>query len=131
VDYINAHATSTPAGEVSEIKATARLFGEHLPKLTVSATKSMTGHLLGAAGAIETIAWVKTIQDSIVPPTINTTTVDPEVPKDTDLTLGRARARSVNLVMSNTFGFGGMTRSRCSERSHDETASVTSFLRRL
>jgi len=107
VDYINAHATSTPQGDLSEIKAIARLFGDDLPRLSISATKSMTGHLLGAAGAVEAIACVKAIQDNVVPPTINTTTVDPEAPAGVDLTLGKERARQVDVAMSNTFGFGG------------------------
>jgi 3-oxoacyl-[acyl-carrier-protein] synthase II len=107
VDYINAHATSTPQGDASEMRAIARLFGNNLQRLSISATKSMTGHLLGAAGAVEAIACVKAIQDNVVPPTINTTTVDPEVPAGADLTLGKERARSINIAMSNTFGFGG------------------------
>lgn len=107
VDYLNAHATSTPQGDLSEIKAITRLFADHLPRLSISATKSMTGHLLGAAGAIEAIACVLAIQDQVVPPTINTVALDPEVPAAIDLTLGRERARSVQVAMSNTFGFGG------------------------
>jgi 3-oxoacyl-[acyl-carrier-protein] synthase II len=107
VDYLNAHATSTLAGDLSEIKALTRIFGGHLPRLSISATKSMTGHLLGAAGAVEAIACIKAIQDNAVPPTINTTTVDPEVPQGMDLTLGKERIRPVNIAMSNTFGFGG------------------------
>jgi 3-oxoacyl-[acyl-carrier-protein] synthase II len=107
VDYINAHATSTPAGDMSEIKAVSRLFGEHLSRLSISATKSMTGHLLGAAGAVEAIAGVKAIEDGIIPPTINTHVLDAEVPGGADLTLGKARMRTVNIAMSNTFGFGG------------------------
>ncbi|MCK7557854.1 beta-ketoacyl-ACP synthase II [Chitinophaga sedimenti] len=107
VDYINAHATSTPLGDLSELKAINTLFGEHVSKLNVSATKSMTGHLLGAAGAIEAIACVKAIADSIVPPTINTTNVDPNVPQGINLTIGQAQPKEVNVAMSNTFGFGG------------------------
>jgi 3-oxoacyl-[acyl-carrier-protein] synthase II len=107
VDYINAHATSTPQGDVNEIRAIARLFGDHLHRLSISATKSMTGHLLGAAGAVEAIACIKSIEDSVIPPTINTTAVDPEVPAGVDLTLGKERARQVDIAMSNTFGFGG------------------------
>lgn len=107
VDYLNAHATSTPTGDLSEIRAIARLFGEHLSRLSISATKSMTGHLLGAAGAVEAIACIKAIGDNAVPPTINTTSVDPEVPQGMDLTLGKERIRPVNVAMSNTFGFGG------------------------
>lgn len=107
VDYINAHATSTPLGDISEIKAIAKVFGKHLSKLSISATKSMTGHLLGAAGALEAIVCIKAIQEGIVPPTISTRDVDPEVPVGTDLTLGKARHRTINVAMSNTFGFGG------------------------
>jgi 3-oxoacyl-[acyl-carrier-protein] synthase II len=107
VDYLNAHATSTPQGDLSESKAIARLFGEHLPRLSISATKSMTGHLLGAAGAIEAIACVLAIQDQVVPPTINTKALDPEVPAAIDLTLGREHSRPIQVAMSNTFGFGG------------------------
>ena len=107
VDYINAHATSTPTGDTSEIKAIRRLFNGHLPNLSISATKSMTGHLLGAAGAVEAIACVKAIQNNVVPPTINTESIDPEVPSNADLTLGKERPRPINIAMSNTFGFGG------------------------
>lgn len=107
VDYVNAHATSTPTGDTIEIKAMARLFSEWLPNLSISATKSMTGHLLGAAGAVEAIACVKAIQNNIVPPTINTESVDPEVPSNADLTLGKERTRLINIAMSNSFGFGG------------------------
>ncbi|NTV14846.1 MAG: beta-ketoacyl-ACP synthase II [Desulfobulbaceae bacterium] len=107
VDYLNAHATSTAQGDLSEIKAIARLFGEHLSALSISATKSMTGHLLGAAGAVEAIICVKAIEDNVVPPTINTANVDPEVPAGLDLTLGKERVRPLNITMSNTFGFGG------------------------
>ncbi|UYQ92250.1 beta-ketoacyl-ACP synthase II [Chitinophaga horti] len=107
VDYINAHATSTPLGDLSELKAINTLFGEHAKKLNVSATKSMTGHLLGAAGAIEAIACIKAISDSLVPPTINTTNVDPNVPQGINLTIGQAQQREINVAMSNTFGFGG------------------------
>lgn len=107
VDYINAHATSTPLGDMSELKAISTLFGEHLSKINVSATKSMTGHLLGAAGAIEAIACIKAIEHSVIPPTINTTNVDPNVPQGINLTIGKAQERTVNVAMSNTFGFGG------------------------
>jgi 3-oxoacyl-[acyl-carrier-protein] synthase II len=85
----------------------SRLFSEWLPNLSISATKSMTGHLLGAAGAVEAIACVKAIQNNIVPPTINTESVDPEVPSTADLTLGKERTRLINIAMSNSFGFGG------------------------
>lgn len=107
VDYINPHATSTPVGDVSEMKAMQRLFGEHLSQVQISATKSMTGHLLGAAGAIEAMVAVMTIHDGKIPPTINTQTVDEMVPADVQLTLHEQMARPVNVAMSNSFGFGG------------------------
>lgn len=107
VDYINAHATSTPLGDVSELKAIKALFGDHAKNINISATKSMTGHLLGAAGAIEAIACVKAIQDDIVPPTINTTVLGEGIPEDLNLTLGQAQKRVINVALSNTFGFGG------------------------
>jgi 3-oxoacyl-[acyl-carrier-protein] synthase II len=107
VDYINAHATSTPVGDISELKAITGLFGEQVKKLNVSATKSMTGHLLGAAGAIEAIACIKATQEDIVPPTINTTVLGEGIPTDVNLTIGKAQHRKVDVAMSNTFGFGG------------------------
>lgn len=107
VDYINAHATSTPLGDVSELKAIKTLFGEHASKLNISATKSMTGHLLGAAGAIEAIACIMAVKEDIVPPTINTTELGEDIPTGLNLTLGEAQQRTVNVALSNTFGFGG------------------------
>ncbi|RAJ10650.1 3-oxoacyl-[acyl-carrier-protein] synthase II [Chitinophaga skermanii] len=107
VDYINAHATSTPLGDVSEIKAIAAVFGDRLKDINISATKSMTGHLLGAAGAVEAIACIKAIQDDVVPPTISTTTLGEGLPEGLNLTLGQAQKRTINVAMSNTFGFGG------------------------
>ncbi|WP_346316433.1 beta-ketoacyl-ACP synthase II [Chitinophaga sp. YIM B06452] len=107
VDYINAHATSTPLGDVSELKAIKSLFGEHASKLNISATKSMTGHLLGAAGAIEAIACIKAVQEDIVPPTINTSELGEDIPEGLNLTLGQAQKRTINVALSNTFGFGG------------------------
>lgn len=107
IDYLNAHATSTPLGDNSELKATARMFGEHAGKLHISATKSMTGHLLGAAGAVEAIACIKALQHNLIPPTINTQEVDPGLPAGLNLTLGTAVEKTVNYAMSNTFGFGG------------------------
>lgn len=107
VDYINAHATSTPLGDVSELKAIQAVFGDHAAKLNISATKSMTGHLLGAAGAIEAIACIKAIQDDIVPPTINTAELGEDIPAGLNLTLGTAQKRTINVALSNTFGFGG------------------------
>ncbi len=106
INYINAHATSTHIGDESELKAIMRVFGDR-KDLNISATKSMTGHLLGAAGAIEAIISVKAIQDEIVPPTINTTEVEPAYNDKFNLTLGKAQPKQINYAMSNTFGFGG------------------------
>jgi 3-oxoacyl-[acyl-carrier-protein] synthase II len=106
IDYLNAHATSTDMGDLSELKAIGRMFGNSR-KLNISATKSMTGHLLGAAGAIEAIASIKAIQNDIVPPTINTTNIEPWIRENFELTLGTAVKKTVNYAMSNTFGFGG------------------------
>jgi 3-oxoacyl-[acyl-carrier-protein] synthase II len=105
VDYINAHATSTPTGDISEVRAIQLAFGEHTRRLAVSATKSMIGHLFGAAGAVEGIATVLTIRDGILPPTINLTNPDPAC--DLDLVPGHARKADVEVAMSNGFGFGG------------------------
>lgn len=107
VDYINVHGTSTPLGDVAELKAVKAVFGDHAYKLNISATKSMTGHLLGAAGAVESIASVLAIRDNIIPPTINNTTLDPEIDSKLNLTLNTAQKRNVNVALSNTFGFGG------------------------
>jgi 3-oxoacyl-[acyl-carrier-protein] synthase II len=106
IEYVNAHATSTPMGDDSELKAIARIFGNR-SELNISATKSMTGHLLGAAGAIEAIICVKTIETGIIPPTINTTEVEPTFARTFNLTLGKSQARKVNYALNNTFGFGG------------------------
>ena len=106
IDYLNTHATSTPQGDMSELKAIARLFGRQ-GKLNISATKSMTGHLLGAAGAIEAIACIKAVQNNIVPPTINSVDIEPEYRDIFNLTLHQSQQRQVNFAMSNTFGFGG------------------------
>jgi len=106
IDYINAHATSTALGDESELKAIERVFGNR-KTLNVSGTKSMTGHLLGAAGALEAIIAIKAIQKNIVPPTINTTEVDIAHQNKFDLTLGKAQSKEINYAMSNTFGFGG------------------------
>lgn len=107
VDYLNVHATSTPVGDPSETLAVAKVFGDKPANLTISATKSMTGHLLGAAGAIEAIACLMAMRDSLVPPTINTKTISPDIPQGLDILLGQARQKKVNVAMSNTFGFGG------------------------
>ena len=107
VDYLNVHATSTPVGDLSEINAVTRLFGTDPGYLTLSATKSMTGHLLGAAGAIEAIACILSIRDGIIPPTINTKDLDPAIPAGLKILLGEAIDYPVKVAMSNTFGFGG------------------------
>ncbi len=107
VDYINVHGTSTPLGDIAEPKAIVKTFGEHSYKLSISSTKSMTGHLLGAAGAVEGLASILAIQNSIVPPTINHFTDDPEIDKNLDFTFNVAKERNVNIAISNTFGFGG------------------------
>ena len=107
VDYINVHGTSTPLGDIAETKAIKEVFGQHAYNLNISSTKSMTGHLLGAAGAIEAIACVKAIQEDIVPPTINHFTDDPEIDNDLNFTFNKAQKRTVNVALSNTFGFGG------------------------
>jgi 3-oxoacyl-[acyl-carrier-protein] synthase II len=105
IDYINAHGTSTPFNDRNESAAISTLFGEHCNKLKVSSTKSMTGHLLGAAGGIEAVAAVKTIQDQLLPPTINYDSPDPDC--TLDYVPNEAQAQNVNAVLSNTFGFGG------------------------
>ncbi|HEV9036393.1 MAG TPA: beta-ketoacyl-ACP synthase II [Puia sp.] len=107
VDYLNAHATSTPVGDLSETQAIGRLFGDTPPNLVISGTKSMTGHLLGAAGAIEAIACLLAIRDGIIPPTINTRNLDPAIAPGLRIQLGQALERPVRVAMSNTFGFGG------------------------
>jgi len=107
IDYINVHGTSTPLGDVAEIKAIQAVFGEHAYALNISSTKSMTGHLLGAAGAIEAIACVMAVRNDKVPPTINHQTADPEIDPKMNLTLNKAQERPVQYAMSNTFGFGG------------------------
>jgi 3-oxoacyl-[acyl-carrier-protein] synthase II len=107
VDYVNTHGTSTPLGDIGEIKAIQQVFGEHSYKMNISSTKSMTGHLLGAAGAIESIACLMAINESIVPPTINHFEDDPELDGRLNLTFNKAQTRTVNVALSNTFGFGG------------------------
>ncbi len=107
VDYINVHGTATPLGDVAELKAIKAVFGEHSYKLNISATKSMTGHLLGAAGAVESIASILAIKDSTIPPTINLTTLDPEIDSKFNLTLHTAQKKDIKVALSNTFGFGG------------------------
>ncbi len=107
IDYINVHGTSTPLGDIAEIKAIKSLFGEHAYNLNISATKSMTGHLLGAAGVIESIACIMAVKENTIPPTINHKTDDPEIDDKLNLTFNRAERRTVNYALSNTFGFGG------------------------
>jgi 3-oxoacyl-[acyl-carrier-protein] synthase II len=109
VTYINAHATSTPLGDISECKAIEKVFSQSLNKIQISATKSMTGHLLGAAGAIESIACVKSIEHNIIPPTINLNEIDPEINSQIDFTPHKARENEVFVALNNTFGFGGHT----------------------
>lgn len=107
IDYVNVHGTSTPLGDVAEVKAIQKVFGEHAYDLNISSTKSMTGHLLGAAGAIEAIACVKAVQEDIVPPTINHFTDDENLDNKLNFTFNKAEKRTVDVAMSNTFGFGG------------------------
>ncbi len=107
IDYINVHGTSTPLGDIAETKAIKTLFGEHAYNLNISSTKSMTGHLLGAAGVIEAIACIMAVKEDIIPPTINHKTEDPEIDNKLKLTLNKAERRTVNYALSNTFGFGG------------------------
>lgn len=107
VDHINTHGTSTPLGDVAELKAITNVFGDHAKNININSTKSMTGHLLGAAGAIEAIASILAMTHSIVPPTINHEVVDPNIDPSLNLTLNKAQHREVNVAMSNTFGFGG------------------------
>ena len=107
IDYINVHGTSTPLGDISEVKAIQSVFGDHAYKLNISSTKSMTGHLLGAAGAVEAVAGILAINSNFVPPTINHFTDDPEIDSNLNFTFNEAQQRKVNAVLSNTFGFGG------------------------
>ena len=107
IDHINTHGTSTPLGDIAETTAIVRLFGAYTPKISVNSTKSMTGHLLGAAGAIEGIATLLSIKNDIIPPTINHITDDPDIPAEVNIVFGKAEKRIVNAALSNTFGFGG------------------------
>jgi 3-oxoacyl-[acyl-carrier-protein] synthase II len=107
IDYINVHGTATPLGDTSELKAIINVFGDEAYKLNISSTKSMTGHLLGAAGAIEAIASIMSVIEDIVPPTINFKVPDPDIDQNLNLTLNKAQKRTVNYAISNTFGFGG------------------------
>ncbi len=107
IDYINVHGTSTPLGDVAETKAIKEVFGQHAYDLNISSTKSMTGHLLGAAGAVEAIACILAVKNDIIPPTINHFTDDPDIDNKLNFTFNKAQKRTVNVALSNTFGFGG------------------------
>ena len=107
VDAINTHGTSTPLGDTAELKAISKVFGKHTEKININSTKSMTGHLLGAAGAIEAISSILSINNNIIPPTINHEVIDENIDPSLNLTLNNAQKREVNIAMSNTFGFGG------------------------
>lgn len=107
VDHINTHGTSTPLGDVAELKAISAVFGDHAKNININSTKSMTGHLLGAAGGIEAIASILAIQHGIIPPTINHEVVDENINPELNLTLNKAQKRDIKVAMSNTFGFGG------------------------
>jgi 3-oxoacyl-[acyl-carrier-protein] synthase II len=107
VDYINTHGTSTPLGDPQEIKAIEQLFGDHAYKVSISSTKSMTGHLLGGAGAIESVAGILALEHQMVPPTINLNNIDEVIDPRIDLTPNVAKAKKLNVVLSNCFGFGG------------------------
>ena len=107
IDAINTHGTSTPLGDVAELKAISNIFGEHAPNININSTKSMTGHMLGASGAIEAISVILSIQNKLVPPTINHKNIDENIDQNLNLTLNTAQNREINIAMSNTFGFGG------------------------
>ena len=107
VDAINTHGTSTPLGDIAELKAISEIFGEHAPNININSTKSMTGHLLGASGAIEAISVILSMQNNLVPPTINHKNIDENINQNLNLTLNKAQKKDVNIAMSNTFGFGG------------------------
>jgi 3-oxoacyl-[acyl-carrier-protein] synthase II len=107
IDYVNTHGTSTPLGDVAEVKAIIDVFGDHAFKMNISSTKSMTGHCLGAAGVVEAIACIMSVQENIVPPTINHFTDDPELDPKLNFTFGKPQKREVRAALSNTFGFGG------------------------
>ncbi|MBR4037780.1 MAG: beta-ketoacyl-[Tidjanibacter sp.] len=107
VDYVNTHGTSTPAGDLPELKAIMDIFGDHAYKMNISSTKSMTGHLLGGAGAVEALALILAVKRGVIPPTINVEQLDEAVDPRLNLTLGKAQYRTVRYALSNTFGFGG------------------------
>lgn len=107
IDYVNVHGTSTPAGDLPELKAVAEVLGDHVYDINISSTKSMTGHLLGAAGAVEALACIFALTHGVVPPTINCEELDPAIDPKLNLTLNKAQKRDVKCALSNTFGFGG------------------------
>ena len=107
IDYINVHGTSNPLGDIAELNSIKKVFGEHAYNLNISSTKSMTGHLLGGAGAIETIACVLSMQNSLIPPTINFHEKDEQIDYNLNLTLNKAQEREVKVALNNVFGFGG------------------------
>ena len=107
IDYINVHGTSTPLGDIAEPKAIKNVFGDHAYHLSISSTKSMTGHLLGAAGAVEAIACIMALKDGVIPPTINQFELDPDIDDKLDFTFNKAKKRDITYALSNTFGFGG------------------------
>ena len=107
IQYINAHGTSTPAGDIPELLAVKSVFEENLDNLFISSTKSMTGHLLGAAGAIEALATIYAVKNDFIPPTINTKNLDPDIPKGINIVTGSGKKQMVEYALSNTFGFGG------------------------
>jgi len=107
IDYINVHGTSTPLGDIAETKAILNVFGDHAYNLNISSTKSMTGHCLGAAGALEALACIMAVYKDVIPPTINHFTDDPELDPKLNFTFHKAQHKTVNAALSNTFGFGG------------------------
>ena len=107
IGYINVHGTSTPLGDIAETKAILKVFGEHAYNLNISSTKSMTGHCLGAAGALEALACILAVTKDVIPPTINHFTDDPELDPKLNFTFNTAQHKAVNAALSNTFGFGG------------------------
>jgi len=107
MDYVNVHGTSTPLGDISEVLAIKKVFGENAYNLNIGATKSMTGHLLGAAGGVEAIACILAMQNNVIPPTINHFTDDDNLDNNLNFTFNKAQSREVNVALSNTFGFGG------------------------
>ena len=118
MDHINTHGTSTPLGDIAEPKAIATLYGDHAPSISINSTKSMTGHLLGAAGAVEAIATVLAVKNDVVPPTINHFETDPDIDPTLDFTFDKAKYRTINVALSNTFGFGGHNASIIFKKMH-------------